>query len=66
MDPQLKQLMKELGDAINQSLAGSKLIEIRSRIKEAGDDIFLKLEGTVGVSKKSGTTDKVSFKTVMS
>jgi hypothetical protein len=60
MDPQLKQLMKELGDAINQSLSDSKLIgEVVSRIKELGYDIFLVLEATVAVSKKSesGTTD---------
>ena len=67
MDPQLKQLMKELGDAINESLSDSKQIsKVVSRIKEAGYDIFLTLEATVGVSKKSGTTDKVSFKTVIS
>jgi hypothetical protein len=34
MDPQLKQLMKELGDVINESLAESKLIaEVVSRIR---------------------------------
>ena len=63
MDPQLKQLMKELGDAINLSLSDSKRIaKVVSRIKEAGYDIFLTLEATIGVSKKSesGTTDKVS------
>jgi hypothetical protein len=63
MDPQLKQLMKELGDAINESLSDSEQIsEVVSRIKEAGYDIFLVLEAKIGVSKKSesGTTDKVS------
>ena len=67
MDPQLKQLMKELGDAINQSLSNSPQIsEVVSRIKEHGYNIFLVLEATTGVSHQSGTTDKVSFETKMS
>jgi hypothetical protein len=52
VDQQLKQLMKELGDAINESLADSDSIaEVVSRIKEGGYDIFLVLEATIGVSK---------------
>jgi len=55
MDPQLKQLMKELGDAINQSLSDSKLItEVVSRIKHGGYDIFLSLRATIGLSKEGG------------
>lgn len=68
MDPQLKQLMKELGDAINESLSDSEQIsEVVSRIKEGGYDIFLVLEATIGVSKqgeKSG--DKTSLVSTMS
>ena len=53
MDPQLKRLMKELGDAINESLSDSEQIsEVVSRIKEGGYDIFLVLEATIGVSKQ--------------
>jgi hypothetical protein len=53
MDPQLKQLMKELGDAINESLSDSEQIsEVVSRIKEGRYDIFLNLEATIGVSKR--------------
>ena len=67
MDPLLKQLMKELGDAINQSLSDSPQIsEVVSRIKEHGYNIFLVLEATIGVSHQSGTTDKVSFETKIS
>ena len=52
MDQQLKQLMKELGEAINESLADSEPIaDVVSRIKEGGYDIFLVLEATIGVSK---------------
>jgi hypothetical protein len=52
VDQQLKQLMKELGEAINESLADSEPIaDVVSRIKEGGYDIFLVLEATIGVSK---------------
>jgi pentose-5-phosphate-3-epimerase len=61
VDPQLKQLMKELGDAINESLSDSDQIsEVVSRIKDGGYDIFLVLEATIGVSKQG---DKISDKT---
>jgi hypothetical protein len=52
VDQQLKQLMKELGEAINESLADSdQIAEVVSKIKEGGYDIFLVLEATIGVSK---------------
>ena len=68
MDQQLKQLMKELGEAINESLADSDSIaEVVSRIKEGGYDIFLVLEATIGVSKQGEKTpDKTSLVTTMS
>jgi hypothetical protein len=67
VDQQLKQLMKELGDAINESLADSDSIaEVVSRIKEGGYDIFLVLEATIGVSKPGEKTDKTSLVTTLS
>jgi pentose-5-phosphate-3-epimerase len=68
VDPQLKQLMKELGDAINESLSDSEQIyEVVSRIKEGGYDIFLVLEATIGVSKQGEKApDKTSLITTMS
>ena len=61
MDQQLKDLMKALGAAINESLSDSKLVaEVVSRIKEGGCDIFLVLEATIGVSKQG---EKSSDKT---
>ena len=63
MDQQLKQLMKELGEAINESLSDSEQIaEVVSRIKDGGYDIFLVLEATIGVSKQGEqNTDKSSL-----
>jgi len=67
VDQHLKQLMKELGEAINESLADSEQIaEVVSKIKDGGYDIFLVLEATIGVSKpgeKSG--DKTSLVTTL-
>jgi hypothetical protein len=61
VDQQLKQLMNELGAALNESLADSEQIaEVVSRIKDGGYDIFLVLEATIGVSKQG---DKPSEKT---
>ena len=67
MDQQLKQLMKELGEAINESLADSEQIaEVVSKIKDGGYDIFLVLEATIGVSKQGEKPgDKTSMVTTL-
>jgi hypothetical protein len=67
VDQQLKQLMKELGEAINESLSDSEEIaEVVSRIKEGGYDIFLVLEATIGVSKQGEkAADKTSLVTTI-
>ena len=67
MDQQLKQLMKELGEAINESLADSEQIaEVVSKIKDGGYDIFLVLEATIGVSKPGAkSSDKTSLVTTL-
>jgi len=57
MDQQLKRLMKDLGEAINESLADSDQIsEVVSRIKDGGYDIFLVLEATIGLTKQGEKT----------
>jgi hypothetical protein len=68
VDQHLKQLMKELGEAINESLADSdQIAEVVSRIKEGGYEIFLVLEATIGVSKPGDKTpDKTSLVTTLS
>ena len=68
MDQQLKQLMKELGEAINGSLSDSEQIaEVVARIKEGGYDIFLVLEATIGVSKQGeNAPEKTSLVSTLS
>lgn len=52
MNPKLKKLMKELGEAINSSLSESdQITQVITRIKEEGFDIFLVLEATIGFNR---------------
>lgn len=53
MNPRLKQLMKELGEAINESLSEAEPIaDVIGRIKGEGYDVFLVLEATVGFNRR--------------
>jgi hypothetical protein len=49
----LKQLMQELGNAINDSLSESdRIAEAIGEIKRAGYDVFLVLEATIGFNRR--------------
>ena len=53
MDDRLKELMQELGNAINESLSDSERIAASiGEIKSAGYDVFLVLEATIGFNKR--------------
>lgn len=53
MDDRLKELMHELGNAINESLSDSdRISEAISEIKRAGYDVFLVLEATIGFNRR--------------
>jgi len=53
VDSKLKNMMKELGEAINQSISESEEIaEVISRIKAGGYDVFLVLEATIGFNQR--------------
>lgn len=53
LDDNFKRLIKELGDAINESLSDSERIaEVMGRIRAAGYDLFLVLEVTIGFNKR--------------
>ena len=53
LDDNFKRLIKELGDAINESLSDSERIaEVMARIRAAGYDLFLVLEVTIGFNKR--------------
>ena len=60
MEERLKNLMQELGNAINDSLSDSdRIAEAIGEIKQAGYDVFLVLEATIGFNKRDeeGDTD---------
>ena len=53
LDDNFKRLIKELGNAINESLSDSESIaEVMGRIRAAGYDLFLVLEVTIGFNKR--------------
>jgi hypothetical protein len=53
LDDNFKRLVKELGDAINESLSDSeKIADVMARIRGAGYDLFLVLEVTIGFNKR--------------
>jgi hypothetical protein len=56
LDDNLKQLMKELGAAINDALSDSEEIsEAIQNVRNAGYDVFLVLEATIGFNRRSRT-----------
>lgn len=58
MDDRLKELMQELGNAINESLSDSDRIAAAiGEIKRAGYDVFLVLEATIGFNKREDSEE---------
>jgi len=56
LDSQFRRLVKELGHAINESLADSERIaDVMGRIRAAGYDLFLVLEVTVGFNRRGAS-----------
>jgi len=57
--------MKELGEAINESLSDSDRIAAAiGEIKRAGYDVFLVLEATIGFNKREAGEDAEEGETV--
>lgn len=65
LDEKLKELMQELGIAINDSLSDSDRIAVAiGEIKRAGYDVFLVLEATIGFNKRENEDDEDSEESV--
>jgi hypothetical protein len=59
VDEPLKNLMQELGKAINDSLSESdRIAEAIGEIKRAGYDVFLVLEATIGFNRRDENEDE--------
>ncbi len=57
LDENFKRLIKDLGNAISESLSESdKIAEVLGQIRAAGFDLFLVLEVTVGFNKRGETS----------
>ena len=60
VDHRLKIMMKELGDAINESLSDSdQIAEVIARIKDGGYDVFLVLEATIGFNQRDDRPEEL-------
>ena len=58
LDDRLKELMQELGNAINESLSDSdRIAGAIGEIKRAGYDVFLVLEATIGFNKRDNDSE---------
>jgi hypothetical protein len=54
LDDRMKQLLRELGHAINDTVSDSERIaEAISGVRAAGFDIVLKLDATIGLARRS-------------
>jgi hypothetical protein len=65
LEDRLKDLMQELGNAINESLSDSDRIAAAiGEIKRAGYDVFLVLEATIGFNRRDEAEDGEEPETV--
>jgi hypothetical protein len=64
VEEKLKDLMQELGNAINESLSDSDRIAAAiGEIKRAGYDVFLVLEATIGFNKREESDEDSEVET---
>jgi hypothetical protein len=65
LEDRLKELMQELGNAINESLSDSDRIAAAiGEIKRSGYDVFLVLEATIGFNKREETEESEEGETI--
>lgn len=67
MDDKIKQLLQELGTAINESISGSEDVNRHiQRIRDEGYDLYVVLDATIGLNKQdpddAEQTDVVAVK----
>src|SRR6266446_8705677 len=65
LEDRLRDLMQELGNAINESLSDSDRIAAAiGEIKRAGYDVFLVLEATIGFNKREDAAEAEDGETI--
>lgn len=61
LDDHLKQLLRELGHAINDTVSESgRISEAISDVRSAGFDIVLKLDATIGLARRDADDSRIS------
>lgn len=61
LDNRMKQLLQKLGHAINDSVAESdRIAEAISGVREAGFEIVLKLDATIGLARRSSEESRMT------
>lgn len=58
MDDRIKQLLQDLGSAINESISGSEDVNQHiQRIRDEGYDLYVVLDATIGLNKQGEDDD---------
>lgn len=58
VDDKIKQLLQELGTAINESISGSEDVNRHiQKIRDEGYDLYVVLDATIGLNKQEPETD---------
>lgn len=66
MDNKIKQLLRELGTAINESISGSEHVSRHiQKIRDEGFDLYVVLDATIGLNRQ-GDVEKSGRGTVVS
>jgi hypothetical protein len=61
LDDHLKQLLRELGHAINDTVSESgRISEAISDVRSAGFDIVLKLDATIGLARRDSDDSRIT------
>lgn len=61
LDDRMKQLLRELGHAINDSVSESdRIAEAIANVRTAGFDIVLKLDATIGLARRQSRDAKMT------
>lgn len=59
MDDKIKQLLQDLGTAINESISGSEDVNRHiQRIRDEGYDLYVVLDATIGLNKQGESSSE--------
>ena len=63
LDDRMKQILRELGHAINDTVSDSdRIADAISSVRAAGFDIVLKLDSTIGLARRTSQEAKMTTK----